>query len=292
MPAATLKDVLDPAMRDGYAVAGLVVLGWEDAIAFVGAAEQLGAPVILQAGPGCRAHTPIRVLGAMFRELADKATVPVVCHVDHAYSLEECRAGIDHGFTSVMFDGSQLPLIENIATTGRIVEMAHAAGVSVEGEVGIVGYAEGEGSHGTAPEDAGRFDRETNVDALAISIGNVHLMQQRSGTVDMPLLRSIEAATRSPLVLHGGSGLSSETRVLLARSTRVSKINIGTELRMAFGSALRTALSADQDVFDRIAIMKRTMPPLEAAARDVIAELLAKGGERAGSRPEDGIATV
>lgn len=281
MPAATLKEVLDPAMHGGYAVAGLVVLGWEDAVAFVGAAEDLGAPVILQAGPGCRAHTPIRVLGAMFRALADKAAVPVVCHVDHAYSIAECRAGIEHGFTSVMFDGSKLPLDQNIAATARIVEMAHAAGVSVEGEVGIVGYADGEGSRGTAPEEAGRFDHETHVDALAISIGNVHLMQEASGTIDMALLRSIEAATRSPLVLHGGSGLSPGTRALLARSTRVSKINIGTELRMAFGAALRAALSADPEAFDRIAILKQTVPPLQAAARAAIAELLADADGRA-----------
>ena len=151
--------------------------------------------------------------------------------------------------------------------------MAHAAGVSVEGEVGVVGYAEGETSLGTAPEDAGRFDRETGVDALAISIGNVHLMREKSIMVDMPLLRAIEEATRSPLVLHGGSGLSPETRATLARSTRVSKINIGTEIRTAFGAALRQTLADDPEVFDRIEIMKRTIPMQAAAAVDVISGL-------------------
>lgn len=274
MPAVPLKDVLDPAMRDSYAIAGMVVLGWEDAVAYLRAAEELKAPLILQAGPGCRKHTPIRVLGAMFRELADKADVPVVCHVDHAFSFEECQAGIDHGFTSVMYDGSKLPIDENIETTARIVEHAHAAGVSVEGEVGTVGYADGVESHGTRPDEAERFDRETGVDALAVSIGNVHLMQSKSADVDMALLREVEAATRSPLVLHGGSGLALETRTLLARTTRVSKINIGTELRMAFGTALRQTLAADPKVFDRIAIMSSTVVPLTLAARNAMAPLL------------------
>lgn len=280
MPAATLKDVLQPAMRDGYAVAGLVVLGWEDAVAFVDAAEALGAPVILQAGPACRKHTPVRVLGAMFRELADRASVPVVCHIDHAYSVEECQSGVEHGFTSVMYDGSKLPIADNIATTVRIVELAHAAGVSVEGEVGVVGYADGAKSHGTRPEDAKRFDLETGVDALAVSIGNLHLMQDASATVDMPLLREIEAVTRSPLVLHGGSGLSAKTRSELARATRVSKFNIGTELRMAFGSALRQTLDSDREVFDRLTILGRTIPPLDTAAREVIAGLLTDDVQR------------
>ena len=113
MTVANLTDVLTPAFDKGYGVAGLVVLGWEDACAFVAAAEELTCPVILQAGPGCRAHTPLSVLGPMFRALAEKAQVPVVCHIDHATTVAECQAGIDHGFTSVMIDGS-LTLKENL----------------------------------------------------------------------------------------------------------------------------------------------------------------------------------
>ena len=143
MTAATLRDVLEPAVRDGYAVAGLVVLGWEDAVAYVEAAEANGIPIILQAGPGCRKHTPVPVLGKMLRTLADQASVPVVCHIDHAKTADECREGIDEGFTSVMFDGSDLPIGQNIAITAQICEAAHAAGVSVEGEVGFVGYSAG-----------------------------------------------------------------------------------------------------------------------------------------------------
>ena len=280
MPAVPLTHVVNPAMQEGYAVAGLVVLGWEDAVAYVRAAESLNAPVILQAGPGCRKHTPIAVLGAMFRHLADNASVPVVCHVDHGYSVDECRAGVEHGFTSVMYDGSKTPLDKNIATTAEIVAMAHAAGVSVEGEVGVVGYAGGVESAGTEPEEAARFERESGIDALAVSIGNVHLVEDGSSAIDWDRLRAIEAATQKPLVLHGGSGLAPELRTRLSRDSRVCKFNIGTELRMAFGRALRDVLDADPDLFDRITILNGTVQVVENAARAAIAGLMLKIDKR------------
>lgn len=273
MTAATLTDVLEPAMRDGYAVAGLVVLGWEDAVAFVEAAEETGAAIILQAGPACRRHTPIPVLGKMLRHLADQASVPVVCHVDHAHSPEECFAGIDAGFTSVMFDGSKRPVSENIDITARIVSDAHEFGISVEGEIGFVGYAEGAASAMTSPEDAARFDAESGADAIAISVGNVHLQTEQTGGVDLDALRAIEAVTSKPLVLHGGSGVPDETRRALARETRICKVNIGTELRMAFGSALRTSLADNADRFDRIELLKPVIPEMRAAATTVIRQL-------------------
>ena len=134
MTLATLSQVLQPALKQGYAVGGLVCLGWEDMRAYVAAAEAENAPVILQAGPGCRAHTPLPVLGAMFRNLAENASVPVVAHLDHGYTFEECREAIDSGFSSVMFDGSRKPISENIDMTARIVEMARRAGVFIRSQ--------------------------------------------------------------------------------------------------------------------------------------------------------------
>jgi fructose-bisphosphate aldolase class II len=132
-------------------VAGLVTLGWEDMRAYVAAGEAEGLPVILQAGPSCRAHTPLPILGKMFRHLAENASVPVVAHLDHGYTFEECREALDSGFTSLMFDGSRKPLAQNIEETARIAEMAHEAGISCEGEIGFVGYSGGETSAGTDP---------------------------------------------------------------------------------------------------------------------------------------------
>ncbi len=270
MTLATLSDVLQPALRDGYAVAGLVCLGWEDMRAFVAAAEAENTPVILQAGPGCRAHTPLPVLGAMFRNLAEAASVPVVAHLDHGYTRAECEEAIACGFTSVMFDGSRLPLNENIAQTAEICAQAHVAGVSCEGEIGFVGYDEGESSAGTDPDEAARFASETGVDAMAISVGNVHLQKDQSGGLDEARISAIEALTSVPLVIHGGSGVPAAQRQSLARHSNICKFNIGTELRMVFGSSLREAIAADPDRFDRVAILKETHDPMVAAARRVL----------------------
>ncbi len=270
MTVATLNDVLLPAMREGRAVMGLVVLGWEEARAFVEAADETGMPVILQAGPGCRKNMPVPILGKMFRHLAETARVPVVCHIDHAYTLEECREGIDHGFSSVMIDGSRLSIDENIALTARVVEAAKPHGISVEGEVGFVGYSSGEAGRFTDPNEARRFDQESGADALAISVGNVHLNTEKTNGIDMGALRAIESVTRLPLVLHGGSGIPNDMRNLLARETRVSKFNIGTELRMAFGKALRKSLDDQPDEFDHIKLLVPAINELRSEAAKLL----------------------
>jgi len=273
MTLATLTDVLEPALRDGYAVAGLVTLGWEDMRAYVDAAEAEGCPVILQAGPSCREHTPLPVLGSMFRHLAESVSVPVVAHLDHGYSLDECRAALDAGFTSLMYDGSRKPLDQNIEETRRVAELAHAAGISCEGEIGFVGYANGAASAGTDPTEAARFAAETGVDAMAVSVGNVHLQTDQTGGLDEARIRAIEAVTDVPLVIHGGSGVPAEERARLARTSRICKFNIGTELRMVFGQALREAVNRDPTRFDRVAILKETQAPLVEATRRVLRTL-------------------
>lgn len=277
MTLATLSDVLCPAKENGYAVPGLVCLGWEDMRAFAMAAEAEQAPVILQAGPSCREHTPLSVLGNMFRYLADSVSVPVVAHLDHGYTMDDCKAALDAGFTSLMFDGSRLPLAENIAQTRAVVELAHSAGISAEGEIGFVGYSGGEDSAGTDPQDAIVFARETGVDAMAISVGNVHLQQDREGGLDEARIRDIDAATDVPLVIHGGSGVPDAQRLALATSSSIAKFNIGTELRMAFGSALRDAVNADPDRFDRVQILRDTHLPVFDAARRVFRGMNASG---------------
>ena len=274
MSLASLAQVLTPCLTDGTAVGGLVVLGWEDAVAYVRAAEAARRPVILQAGPGARAHTPLPVLGAMFRALGEGASVPVVAHLDHGESRDVCQAAIDCGFTSVMYDGSALPLAQNIALTRAIVEMAHRQGISVEAELGVVGYHDGAPSTGTNPDEVAAFARETGVDALAVSVGNSHLMTRPGAAVDMVRLAAIQAAAPGlPLVLHGGSGIGPGLRQLLARQTSVCKFNIGTELRMAFGAALRAALARDPAMFDRIQLMRATIGPVSEAALAVIRNL-------------------
>ena len=273
MPLVTLADVLQPALKNGYAVGGLVTLGWEDMRAYVAAAEAENCPVILQAGPGCREHTPLPILGKMFRHLAEGASVPVVAHLDHGYTFEDCKIALDSGFTSLMFDGSRKSLSENIEETARIAEMAHAAGISCEGEIGFVGYDNGEASAGTDPAEAAQFAKETGVDAMAISVGNVHLQQDQSGGLDEDRIAAIQAVTDVPLVIHGGSGVPAAQRRRLGQTTNICKFNIGTELRMAFGTAMREAVNKDPERFDRVSILKETHDPVVAAARTVLSAL-------------------
>jgi len=277
MTLATLTEVLEPAVKGGYAVPGLVCLGWEDMRAYVAAAEAERAPVILQAGPGCRAHMPLPVLGKMMRFLAEAASVPVVVHLDHGASLEECRQALDAGFTSLMFDGSRLPLARNIDATAAVAELAHRAAASCEGEIGFVGYAGGEASSGTDPEEAVRFARETGVDAMAVSVGNLHLQQAPGTAIDLQRLGAIALRTDVALVLHGGSGIPQDRRAAIAAQHRVAKMNIGTELRMAFGAALRQAVQADPAAFDRTALLHATEGPVTLAARAVIRSLGTSG---------------
>ncbi|MFT6271302.1 MAG: fructose-bisphosphate aldolase class II [Dinoroseobacter sp.] len=267
MTLATLSQVLQPALTGGYAVGGLVTLGWEDMRAYVDAAEAEGLPVILQAGPSCRAHTPLSVLGKMYRTLAETVSVPVVAHLDHGYTFDDCRAALDAGFTSLMYDGSRKPLAQNIDETARIAEMAHAAGISCEGEIGFVGYSNGENSQGTDPAEAAQFARESGVDAMAISVGNVHLQQNHEGGLDEDRIRAIEALTDVPLVIHGGSGVPHAQRTRLAQTSKICKFNIGTELRLAFGQSLRRVLEADTETFDRVSILKQVEPDIQTAAR-------------------------
>lgn len=273
MTLATLSEVLEPARSHGYAIGGLVVLGWEDARAFVNAAEAENAPVILQAGPGCRAHTPLPILASMFRTLGESADVPVVAHLDHGYTCDECREAVECGFTSVMFDGSRTELQRNIDDTSKVVELAHSAGISCEGEIGFVGYDQGEASATSDPGEAQAFVQATNVDALAVSVGNVHLQTTKSAKIDLDVLSAIEAVTDIPLVIHGGSGIPSELRERMARNTAVCKFNIGTELSIAFGSSLRDALARDPKRYNRIQILKETEEGVSAAARKVIRSL-------------------
>ena len=273
MTIATLSEVLTKAKENKYAVAGLVVLGWEDARCYAETADELNLPIILQAGPGCRANTPVSILGKMFRHLAEQSSNPVVCHLDHGYTKEECIEGIDSGFTSVMFDGSKLPLSENIEKTNEIVEIAHQSNVSVEGEIGFVGYDNGKISEGTNIEDAVSFANKSNIDAMAISVGNTHLQTSKKASIDFNKINLIEAKTKIPLVLHGSSGIPVEQRKKLARKTKVAKLNIGTEIRMTFGKALRKNLKNNLKTYDRLQLLKPTIKDLTKVTKKIIKQI-------------------
>ena len=270
MTAVNLSTLLKKANNNNYAVAGLVVLGWEDALAYTQAADETGIPIILQAGPSCRKHTPVPILGKMFRYLADQTKTHICCHIDHGYSLKECKEGMDNGFTSVMFDGSKLPLSKNIKVSLSIVKLAKTYKVSVEGEVGIVGYHNGKISEGTKVNEAKRFVDESGVDAIAISVGNTHLQTNKIAKIDIKKIIDLQNVINIPLVLHGSSGIGNAMRRKIAKTTNVAKFNIGTELRLIFGNSLRANILQNKDVFDRVKILKPTIKEIKKVAMKVI----------------------
>ena len=270
MTVATLSEVLIKAKENHYAVAGLVVLGWEDARCYSETAEELSLPIILQAGPGCRANTPVPILGKMFRHLAEQSSQPIVCHLDHGYTKEECIEAMENGFTSVMFDGSKLLLNENIEKTHEIAELAHKNDISVEGEIGFVGYSEGAASQSTDPLEAKEFADKSHCDAMAISAGNVHLQTNTSSSIDTDVIEKIQSLTSIPLVLHGSSGIDHTLRRKLATSTNVCKFNIGTELRKTFGDNLRKKMNQNPNIYDRIQLINLPLQELKLAAKTVI----------------------
>ena len=270
MTAVRLSTLLKKANKNNYAIAGLVVLSWEDALAYTQAADETGIPIILQAGPSCRAHIPIPILGKMFRYLAEQTKVPICCHIDHGFSLKECKEGMDNGFTSVMYDGSKLSLSKNINNTSKIAKLAKSYKISLEGEVGIVGYHNGRISEGTNLIDAKKFANESGVDAMAISVGNTHLQTSKIAKIDINKIKNIQNVTKIPLVLHGSSGISYQIRKKIASHTNVAKFNIGTELRMVAGNSLRENFKNNEKIFDRLKLIKPTIANIKKKTKKII----------------------
>ena len=270
-----LKDILTPAQDKNYAVACFNVFGYEDARAVVDSAEARNASVILSINLDMRQFMTMEEIIGMLRPMAEKSKAPVCLHLDHTYEVDAVKEAIDAGFTSVMFDGSQLPISENISSIRDVVDYAHPKGVSVEAEVGSVPYASGRDhikSALTEVADALMMEQQGQPDALAISIGNVHRLESGTVEIDLERFNELEKALNLPLVIHGTSGL--EDKDIQTLSLRqVAKFNVGTVLRKSFGNSLRSTLESDPELFDRIAIMKKVIPDLKATASKVISLL-------------------
>lgn len=248
---ATAK-LITEAQAQGYAIGAFNVYNLEGALAVVRAAEAERSPVMLQVHPSALHHGGPS-LTALCLTAAREATVPMAVHLDHSTSPAEIRSALAAGFSSVMADGSHLTYAENIAFTREMAALAHAAGASVEAELGRLTGTEDDltvpeyESKLTNPAQAAEFVAETGVDALAVCIGNVHGPYPGEPRLDFERLAAIrDALARShdvPLVLHGASGLPD---ALVQRSIElgVTKFNVNTELRQAYLAAVREAIDA------------------------------------------------
>lgn len=266
----TLKEVLHHSMEKPYAVPAFNVFGYEDAKAVIEAAEELQAPVILATNKVAIAHMPIHILGKLLTQLAEDASVPVVVHLDHGSDYETVAQALKVGYSSVMYDGSQLSLAENIKNTKEIVKMSRAFGVSIEAEIGSVGYTDA--SMGmkhiyTNPKEAEQFAQQTGVDALAVAVGTLHRMEEQTAQIQYDLIREIEEVVHVPLVLHGSTGVPDEDLQNITE-TNFGKVNIGTALRMAFGEAMKETINSRPNVYDRMEVFPVSMKAVKDVAKE------------------------
>lgn len=267
-----LKEVLKYGEKHQCAIAGFNVFGYEDAMAVVKAAQSQKTPVILMANRDAVAHMPVDILAGILTKTAQMAEIPVCVHLDHSLSIEKIKEGIEAGFTSVMLDASQKSYEENLKMTKEVVKMAHPLGISVESEIGSVGYSDPSieaKTMYTDPEEAEKFAKETGVDALAISIGNLHRMTTQTVRLQFGRLEEIKKRVDVPLVLHGSSGIPDD-ELVKAIQMGIRKVNIGTALRMEFGNTLRKQMEEDKEIFDRIQLFKKCMEAVQKKAEEKI----------------------
>ncbi|WP_304459288.1 class II fructose-bisphosphate aldolase [Alicyclobacillus sendaiensis] len=261
MGLVSMDFLLRDAQAENYAVGQFNVNGFEWFEGVLTAAEAEHSPVIL--GVSDRLVDYLGGFRAIFQTATAymnrfEVTIPCVLHLDHAHTFERCAEAVDAGFTSVMIDGSHLPFEENVKLTSRVVEYAHAHQVSVEGEVGRVGGVEdGEASEmrNADPDECVEFVSRTGVDALAAALGSVHGFYENP-QIDFASLRSIARRVSTPLVLHGGSGISGESLAEAIRSG-YSKVNVNTDCLIAWRDAIKCFLEDHPHIYEPYTILHK-----------------------------------
>lgn len=274
MPCVSAAAMLQDAQKGRYAVAQINISNLESIRTLVNAAQEVKAPLILGVSMGAAGQlggyrTIADVVGSILD--FDHICVPVCLHADHS-AYDAALAALHAGFTSVMFDGSRLPIGENLRLTGELAALCHARGVSLEAEVGAVaGHEDGGAADGELadPDECARM-AATGVDMLAAGIGNRHGAYPPDWKgLNFPLLETIrQAVGHVPLVLHGGSGIAADDirRVI---GMGVCKINVNAECRAAFAQATRRFILDEQDIADTGNMQLITMQPGLAAVRQV-----------------------
>ncbi len=279
MPLVTTKEMFEKSMKEGFAIGAFNINNMEILQGIVDAAQKQNSPVILQASSGAIKYARIKYLMKMVEAAVEETTIPIAIHLDHGADFETCKMCIDNGFTSVMIDGSKYSFEENIAITKKVVEYAHKNGVVVEAELGQlagieddVNVSESDAKY-TDPNQAKEFVERTNCDSLAIAIGTSHGAYKFKGEAKlrMDILQAIkEKIPNTPIVLHGASTVIPELVetcnkygadipgakgvpddiLHTASISGVSKINVDTDLRLAFTGEIRKSLAENPSIFD------------------------------------------
>lgn len=263
----TTKKLLQQAEETNSAIAAFNCYNAETVQAAIKAGERANRGIIIAYGERYKDYMSLEAFAAFTKSLAERTFIPVALHLDHSYEIATIERAIASGFSSVMYDGSALSLEENVKTTKHVVEMAHAAGVFVEAEIGSMAKGdfsdeeEGDGRL-TDPDEAISFVKETGVDFLAASIGTVHGMYKGEPKLDLALLKTIAGSIGIPLVLHGGSG-TPEDQILAAINLGIRKINVNTEVSLAAVTEMAKQLQEQPQIH---------LSSLMTAAQDIMTE--------------------
>ena len=308
MPLVNSKDMFKKAYDGGYAIGAFNVNNMEIIQGIVEGATAENAPLILQVSAGARKYANHTYLMKLIEAAVETSGLPIVVHLDHGPDFETCKSCIDGGFTSVMIDGSHLPFKENIELTRRVVDYAHERGITVEGELGRLAGVEddikvsSEDSSYTHPDEVEEFMHKTGCDSLAIAIGTSHGAFKFKGE---PKLRFdiLEDVSRRlpgfPIVLHGASSVIPEyvaminqyggkmdgaqgvpeTMLRQAASMAVCKINIDSDLRLAFTGVIRKHFAEHPDHFDPRQYLSEARSALAGMVRHKIVNVLGCNGK-------------
>ena len=280
----TGKSILDVANAENFAIPAFNISDWTMFNGVMDISEELNAPVIIAIHPDEVAHVTTDLIRAMHSR-AHRSSVPVAIHWDHGGSYEQMIVAIQAGFTSVMIDKSLEPFEVNVSETRRVVEAAHAVGVQVEGELGTIGANDSYGEAGAAeiiytdPADAVKFVEQTGVDSLAVAIGTSHGLYPatKQPELKLDLLKELKAALGIPLVLHGGSSNPDEE---IAKAVRlgVNKINISSDIKVAYHNRMREVLGTDERLREPNQIQPPSVEALKKTAAQKI-ELFGTAGK-------------
>ncbi len=274
MPLVSMTEMLNKAKDNGYAVGQFNLNNLEFTQAILQAAEGEKSPVILGVSEGAARYMGgFHLVMAMVKELMREyqVTVPVAVHLDHGSSFEKCVQAIHAGFSSVMIDGSHYPLDQNIALTRRVVDVAHAVGVSVEAELGRIGGQEDdliveEASAAYAvPAECKELAEATGVDCLAPALGSVHGPYKGEPNLGFEQMAEVRDVTGLPLVLHGGTGIPTKD-IKKAISLGTAKINVNTESQQSSAAKVRQVLSEDAHLYDP----RKYLGPARDAIQDTV----------------------
>ncbi|MDD4665382.1 MAG: class II fructose-1,6-bisphosphate aldolase [Clostridia bacterium] len=275
MPLVTGKEILAAAKKGNYGVGAFNCNNMEIVQAIVAAAEAENSPVIIQASQGAIKYAGLDYIVGLVTMAAEKAKIPVCLHLDHGTDFQQVVQCIARGFSSVMFDGSKLPLEENIAITKKIVEIAAAVGVSTEAELGKIAGTEDEitvqdkDAMFTDPKDVQYFAEKSGVDSLAVAIGTAHGQYKFEPKLDFARLDKIRSLVDIPIVMHGSSGVP-DADVQKAISLGVRKINIDTNIREAFVRGLKGAMDKNPREIDPRKLLGPAREAMIAVVREKI----------------------